>query len=278
MIVTERIEQELTLLRAVYPDLEWRPDAFWVRIPDYPVPVALWETCSEGEVAFRIPPTVGEQPYAFWVRPGLTAVGGRQITNYTYPTSTCFGDGWAQFSWAPEVRAPTWRSPASSNMLNFVRSFADRLREGPWMIQITVDPALWEAARQHLDERAEQVGFFLADWSPAERQFRIRRWQPVLDGAADVHGQLHVSLPDETRSAIIKWAWAEQACLIEAHSHGRWGPAAFSVYDQQEPRSGVPICGGASGVAPTRRSSPQPVIWTRSPGSTARARSSRSTG
>ncbi|HLM87481.1 MAG: hypothetical protein ACLQK8_13870 [Streptosporangiaceae bacterium] len=108
------------------------------------------------------------------------------------------------------------------------------------MIQITVDPALWEAARQHLDERAEQVGFFLADWSPAERQFRIRGWQPVLDGAADVHGQLHVSLPDETRSAIIKWAWAEQACLIEAHSHGRWGPAAFSVYDLQNLGEWVP--------------------------------------
>ena len=33
------------------------------------------------------------------------------------------------------------------------------------MIEIIVEAALWEAARQHLDERAEQVRFFLADWS-----------------------------------------------------------------------------------------------------------------
>jgi hypothetical protein len=108
------------------------------------------------------------------------------------------------------------------------------------MIQITIEPELWESARQHLDKRAEQVGFFLADWSPAARQFRIRAWRPIDDRAADVQGQLHVSLPDETRSAIIQWAWAEDACLIEAHSHGRWSPAAFSPYDLQNLGEWVP--------------------------------------
>jgi hypothetical protein len=119
VIVSERIEHELALLLSLYPDLEWRPDTFWVRIPAYPVPSGPWE------------PTVGEQPYAFFVRPGLTAVDGRHITNYTYPTPTCFGDGWGQFSWAPEVWAPHVEITRGSNMLNFVRSFADRLREGP---------------------------------------------------------------------------------------------------------------------------------------------------
>jgi Prokaryotic E2 family E len=128
--VSERIEQELALLRTVYPGLEWRPDTFWARIPAYPVPSGMWES-SVAEVAFRIPPTVGEQPYAFFVRPGLTAVDGRPITNYTYPASNCFGDGWGQFSWAPEVWAPHVEITRGSNMLNFVRSFADRLREGP---------------------------------------------------------------------------------------------------------------------------------------------------
>lgn len=129
-MVNDRIEQELTLLQTVFPDLEWRPDAFWVRIPAYPIPSGTWVE-SEVEVACRIPPTVGEQPYAFFVRPGLTVVDGRQITNYTYPASTCFGDGWGQFSWAPEVWAPHADITRGSNMLNFVRSFADRLREGP---------------------------------------------------------------------------------------------------------------------------------------------------
>lgn len=130
MIVSGRIEQELALLRTVYPDLEWRPDAFWVRIPTYQVPGGLWVQ-SDLEVASRIPPTVGEQPYAFSVRPGLTAADGRQITNYTYPSSNCFGDGWGQFSWAPEVWEPHVEITRGSNMLNFVRSFAERLREGP---------------------------------------------------------------------------------------------------------------------------------------------------
>jgi hypothetical protein len=129
-MVSERIEQELTLLRAVYPDLEWRPDTFWARIPAYPVPRGPWQA-TVTEAAFRIPPTAGEQPYAFFVRPGLAAIDGRPITNYTYPVSTCFGDGWGQFSWAPEVWAPHVEITRGSNMLNFVRSFADRLREGP---------------------------------------------------------------------------------------------------------------------------------------------------
>lgn len=108
------------------------------------------------------------------------------------------------------------------------------------MIQITAEAALWKAARLHLDARAENVGFFLADWSASAGQFRIRDWRAVDGGPADPDGRLHVSLPDETRSAIIQWACAEDACLIEAHSHGRWRPAAFSDYDLRNLREWVP--------------------------------------
>lgn len=128
--VTERIAQELALLATVYPDLEWRSDALWVRIPAFPVPAGDWVE-SEAEVAFRVPPTEGEQPYAFFVRPGLTTTDGQPITNYTFPVHTCFGEGWGQFSWAPETWAPHVEITRGSNMLNFVRSFSDRLREGP---------------------------------------------------------------------------------------------------------------------------------------------------
>jgi len=128
--VADRIEEELALLRSAYPDLEWRPDAFSIRIPKYPVPPGLWRETFV-EVACRVPPTVGEQPYAFYVRPGVAATDGRAVTNYTYPVTTCFGEDWGQFSWAPEVWAPHVVITRGSNMLNFVRSFADRLREGP---------------------------------------------------------------------------------------------------------------------------------------------------
>jgi hypothetical protein len=99
------------------------------------------------------------------------------------------------------------------------------------MIQITAEASLWEAARMHLDARAENVAFFLADWSAPDRELAIRAWRAVDAGPADPDGHLHVSLPDETLAMVIQWACAEGACLIEAHSHGSWSPAAFSGYD-----------------------------------------------
>ncbi|MCH7584534.1 MAG: hypothetical protein IH941_05175 [Acidobacteria bacterium] len=99
------------------------------------------------------------------------------------------------------------------------------------MVRIGVDAGLWKAAREHLDGCAERVGFFLADWSPVESSFAVRSWWPIDDTAAADRDQLHVSLSDETRSAVIQWAWVEDACLIEAHSHGSWAPAAFSHFD-----------------------------------------------
>jgi hypothetical protein len=130
--MTERIEQELALLRSVYPNLEWRGDALWVRIPEFAVPPGSWKQAVV-EVAFRMPPGLpGEAPYAFFVRPGLEPVSPSTIENYLYPVSSpCFGDDWGQLSWAPEAWAPHAEITRGSNMLNFARSFADRLREGP---------------------------------------------------------------------------------------------------------------------------------------------------
>ena len=94
-----------------------------------------------------------------------------------------------------------------------------------------------------------------------------------------MHGHLHVSLPDETLAAIIQWACAEDACLIEAHSHGRWGPAAFSDYDLRNLESGFPTCGGACGRRPyaaivTSARDLDALAWIDGP----RCRPSRSTG
>lgn len=108
------------------------------------------------------------------------------------------------------------------------------------MIQITAEAALWEAARMHLDARAENVAFFLADWSLPDRQLAIRAWRAVDAGPTDPESLLHVSLSDETLAMVIQWACAEGACLIEAHSHGRWSPAAFSGYDLRNLDEWVP--------------------------------------
>lgn len=72
----------------------------------------------------------GQAPYAFWVRGGLALSGGAQPTNYTFPsTSTPWGDEWGQFSWQPASWAPGPQPGQGTTMVDFVRSFADRLRE-----------------------------------------------------------------------------------------------------------------------------------------------------
>jgi hypothetical protein len=108
------------------------------------------------------------------------------------------------------------------------------------MIQITTEAEVWETALKHLRTGAERAGFFVADWLPLERHFRVRGWRAADGTAAGGPRDLHVSLPDETRSAVIQWATAENACLIEAHSHGRWSPAAFSPYDLRNLDDWVP--------------------------------------
>jgi hypothetical protein len=98
------------------------------------------------------------------------------------------------------------------------------------MIRIVVEEDLWTTAKVYLDRQPEQLGFFLADWNPLDRTFQVRDWQP-FDNQTLGSNDTHVSLTDDVRSAVIRWAWTEGACLIEAHSHGGWSPAAFSDFD-----------------------------------------------
>lgn len=128
--MTDRVHEELNLLRTAYPDLEYLEDAgaHWVRIPSYPVPEG-WSH-SMVEVCFQIPSSPGQAPYAFRVRPGLQLAGDGQPDRYTYPVSTPWGEDWGQFSWSPVDWIPKEDVRAGANMLNFARSFADRLHEG----------------------------------------------------------------------------------------------------------------------------------------------------
>jgi hypothetical protein len=125
-----RVEEEIALVRSAYPELEVQADNVWARIPKYPTLNGLWRQ-SMIEVAFQFPPNLpGQQPYGFWVRPGLELAEGGAINNYTYPVETPFGPDFGQFSWAPEVWLPQNNINAGTNMLDFVHSFARRLGEG----------------------------------------------------------------------------------------------------------------------------------------------------
>jgi hypothetical protein len=127
---SERLQEELELLRSVFPDLDYRCDeeVHWVRIPDYRVP-AGWSQ-QQVEAVFRIPSEVGAAPYAFFVRPALALAEGGSISNYGYPSVTPWGADFGQFSWSPlGPWVPKADIRAGANMLNFARSFADRLAE-----------------------------------------------------------------------------------------------------------------------------------------------------
>jgi hypothetical protein len=128
-----RLDQELDLVRSVFPDAELRSvdGVHWVRLPAYPLPDGLYKQGPEVEVAFRIPSEAGEPPYAFWVRPGLDLVSGAGLNNYGYPAETPWGSDWGQFSWTIEGPwVPKADLAAGANALKFVRSFAERLGEG----------------------------------------------------------------------------------------------------------------------------------------------------
>jgi hypothetical protein len=77
----------------------------------------------------------------------------------------------------------------------------------------------------------EHIGFFLADWNGADRRFSVREWRAVADDEYRVLTDFHVALKDSVRGSVIKWAWDSGACLIETHSHGRFGRVGFSPTD-----------------------------------------------
>lgn len=128
--MSERFEQELELLRSVHPELEYRQEAglHWVRIASWALPAGVFDRDFAG-IAFQIPPHAGQAPYGFWVHPGLQLAKGGNPGSYTYPTATPWGQDWGQFSWSPCSWMPTADIRCGSNMLQFVRSFADRLSE-----------------------------------------------------------------------------------------------------------------------------------------------------
>ena len=106
---------------------------------------------------------------------------------------------------------------------------------------VTADDGLLTTVRQHLEGgRVEQVGFFLADFDEAVRCFRLREWRPMPPDAFEIQTGYHVTLKDEVRPELIKWAWDAGGCLAEIHSHGMLGDACFSPSDLRGFASWVP--------------------------------------
>ena len=121
---------ELDRLRSLWPTLEYEDNGSWVLWRSYPLPEG-W-TQDQVDLAFRIPPNLpAEQPYAFWVRNGLSLASGTPIGNYQFPSEPVpfSADPWGKFSWSPEVWRPGGVPGAGDGMVQFVVSFRRRLEE-----------------------------------------------------------------------------------------------------------------------------------------------------
>lgn len=120
--------QELRLLRHCWPQLECDESTGWCRIPGFAIPEG-WSK-DTAEIAFQIPENLpGQAPYAFLIRDGIQLAGGTQPTDYNPQASTPWGGTWGQFSWTPEAWAPGPEPGRGTSMVDFVRSFSDRLRD-----------------------------------------------------------------------------------------------------------------------------------------------------
>jgi hypothetical protein len=128
----ERVKIEMEMLRTKYPNLEISDDGNWIHIPSYSLPNG-WNLASTG-VAFQIPVSYpGTPPYGIYAPVGLLFQEERP-KSYTdpAPTQPPFPGTWGIFSWAPSDGQwlPKADPVAGSNLLNWVRGFTSRFREG----------------------------------------------------------------------------------------------------------------------------------------------------
>jgi hypothetical protein len=135
-LMRPRIEQELALLRQYYADIEHLEASGedWFKIPRYPFPPG-WRIGNDpivtAPVVFKVTAAhPGAEPYAFLTPAGINFNG--MSPNSAGPSNTPpFTGSWHQFSWSPDSTwAPTNDVHRGSNLLVWVRSFLQRLKEG----------------------------------------------------------------------------------------------------------------------------------------------------
>lgn len=131
-----RIEQELALLRQAHRAIEYAEfnGEDWFKLPDYPLPPG-WQI---GDVAaatvtllFKLGATYPTaHPYGFMIPAGANFTGTPPTNTAAAPAGP-FPGSWLLFSWQPDGNwQPGAEAASGSNLLSWVRSFAQRLKEG----------------------------------------------------------------------------------------------------------------------------------------------------
>lgn len=96
---------------------------------------------------------------------------------------------------------------------------------------IRVPQRIADELDRHLAHGAdEQLAFMLATWDGDDAE--VVDIRPVEDIAFDLQTPWHLSVSDDERAAVIKWAHDRGAALIEAHVHRDADPVGFSPSDR----------------------------------------------
>jgi Prokaryotic homologs of the JAB domain len=99
------------------------------------------------------------------------------------------------------------------------------------MVTVSTTSEMHQAALAHLRKRPEQVGFFLAHYSPEHRDFELVEWRAQETNTLAHQSDFHLEVSDQALASAIKWAWDSGLSLVEVHSHGSNGPTGFSGSD-----------------------------------------------
>ena len=109
------------------------------------------------------------------------------------------------------------------------------------MVALSYEPSVFDHLISEMDERPEQVGFMLARPTDTSDLFRVEGLRHVEGHRFSYRDETRADADDEIRAEMIKWAWDEGACLVEAHSHGRaFAPLRFSKFDFSQFEEWVP--------------------------------------
>lgn len=129
----DRIVKEFDLLKKYYPSAEIKDvgESAWFKITSFPIPDGIWNKnsatiCFEAKISYP-----GTPPYSFYVEGGLRSKEDTRPKDYEEPAVTPFSGTWGRFSWQHDSSwNPADDLVSGSNLLNFVRSFPDRLNQG----------------------------------------------------------------------------------------------------------------------------------------------------
>jgi len=138
------------------------------------------------------------------------------------------------------------------------------------VIAISAPLDIYKHFRRDFEGRIEHVGFFLANYESSNRTFSLTDWRVIPEEGYEFQNDFHVSLTDEVRPEIIKWAWDSGKSLVEVHSHGGEWPASFSPsdmfgFDEWVPHLWWRLRGRPYAAIVTASESLDALAWTRNP-------------